>query len=807
MSLPSRPSRTAKANASDKIKNQMDQLLQLTTRNRKGHLDLDLDLDQEGINSTVAPAPAPATSKRRKRRAADDLSDTEDVMATATATQQATATTDVTNATNANASKTRSSSIKKQKSGYDENNKSNNDKTTDKPSPVAEPSSSKTTEAKRKPGRPKKQKADDNGDGDHTIDKPDLVESSSSNPAEPNKKPGRPKKLRTDDKTVDQGGSLAIGLKSPASEEEPKRRPGRPKKLRTHDETTDQARSPTTDFNVSAEQIRKPTGSVSGSDDERPSASSARDTKHRRQHRQQQEQAVDENNLQKDSSGSEYEVDSSTENEVDSSTENKLDEMSDDGGDDYKDTPKSARKRASRKDKSNGKTEDSADESKVRKRRPNRTPSELEQERETRKERAQQRAQRKQAQLDAKIAKIRAKEAKVLKKARRSYLSIPVSVQLAQTAQNIVFQEKRGKQGVLEERRRRKRVKEATSVEWQEDEPSFATSNLIYQVLRPEKRGFSYRWPIREELLHTVPVSAFADSAGEPDFFEKQGLGFVEELSGVPKREDDYSDTDMEDDGSGSDNGDPLPKVKEGMKQQNNADRGKHEGKQRIEQEVVRKDNKDNQGDESGEETATERRLRRKRVQAALRSRRLEGIVEREESVPRDRHQRHEDERFANARLEAVQNFFNGEMAHFAQMQYQKGISERIQDLDKFQKLTALPEDSRRGRQAAVSVPVRAPIGSGRAGFDQEDDLTRIQQRAVAFSAEDALRKTLDRMVYVVRQGSLLRMPDYMAKVDKGMKLKAHYERGWDTVMTSAAMAGIDDRILKKVSMRMKDLL
>ncbi|KAG0254937.1 hypothetical protein BGZ95_005905 [Linnemannia exigua] len=46
-----------------------------------------------------------------------------------------------------------------------------------------------------------------------------------------------------------------------------------------------------------------------------------------------------------------------------------------------------------------------------------------------------------------------------------------------------------------------------------------------------------------------------------------------------------------------------------------------------------------------------------------------------------------------------------------------------------------------------------------------------------------------------------------MAKFDTGMKVKTQYERGWDTVMTSAAMAGIDDRILKKVSMRMKNLL
>ncbi|KAG0256709.1 hypothetical protein BGZ95_005431, partial [Linnemannia exigua] len=656
MSSSSRPSRSAKANASDKIKDQMDQLLQLTKSHRKGQFNLDLDFDlglDQGSKSTAAAAAAAATattvavmSKRRKRRAADDLSDTEDATATVpptptpTPTQQSTTTDGITNADTPK--KTRGSRTKKQKSGGDEINKSNNNTRTDKSGVVAEPSSLKTAEAKGKPGRLKKQKA-----GDNNLNRPDLADSSSLNPIEPNRKPGRPKKLRTDD------------------------------------ETTDQARSLTTALKVPARRSSKPMESVYGNDGGKPLASSARDIKHRRQQRQQQEQTVDEVDLHGDSPGSD--------SKISSSTEKKDDEMSSDDGDDYKDTPKSAQKRASKKDKTKGEAEDGADESKVEKRQLGRISTELEQNREARKERAQHRAQQKQAQLDANAAKVKARDAKILRIARQSYRSIPVSVQLAQAALNIVFQEKQEKQekqGKLRKHRHKERVEEATGVEWQEDESSFAPNNLIYQVLRPEKREFSYRWPIREELLHTVPVSAFADRAGEPDFFEKQGLGFVEELSGVPKREDDYSDTDMEDNGSGSDQDDRLPKVKEGMRQED-----------------VKKDNKDDQGDESGEETAKERRLRRKRVQAALRSRRLEDIVERQESVPRERHQRHEDERFANARLEAVQNFFDGEMARFAQMQYQKGIPERIQDLDKFQKSTAFPDHGRLGGPSAVFIP------------------------------------------------------------------------------------------------------
>lgn len=261
---------------------------------------------------------------------------------------------------------------------------------------------------------------------------------------------------------------------------------------------------------------------------------------------------------------------------------------------------------------------------------------------------------------------------------------------------------------------------------------------------------------------YRIPESTFASTTDELDDFEKHGLGFVEELTGVPKNEEDYSGTDAEDDKAGS-----IEDVLETSEEEDS------EG--------------GDDGDQSAEESAKEKALRRRRELYVIRARKnaLGSLLNREEPASRDRGERHEDERFANARLEAVQALFDGEVTRFAQVQYRNGISERIQDLEQLQK-SILPESCHQA--------VRAPIGAELPGFDQEDNLTRLQQRAIGFSAEDAVRKTLDRLTYVVRQGSLLRMPANPNAA--GASFKNKYERGWDTVMASAALAGIDDRFV-----------
>ncbi|KAF9568870.1 hypothetical protein EC968_002804 [Mortierella alpina] len=265
---------------------------------------------------------------------------------------------------------------------------------------------------------------------------------------------------------------------------------------------------------------------------------------------------------------------------------------------------------------------------------------------------------------------------------------------------------------------------------------------LAFTVLdgyRPDER---YRWPVREELLQCIPKNIYMETS-EPNEFERQGMAFVDELTGVPKTEDDYSATEDEDD-------------------------------------ILENESEHDATDEALQERLLERRREAKRRIKA-------------------QQERHDDERAASHRLERVQRFFNEEMTAFAQRQYRKGVPYRIKDFDAFQRQT-LPRHLNRAR--------RIPVGDLPLGEGQEDELTPIQERAAIFAAEDSLRKVLKRLPYVIRQGAQGKEPEYVnIGLPKPVFLTGGYERGWDTMMAAASLAGIEDRILKKVSHRMKNLL
>ncbi|KAF9187708.1 hypothetical protein BGZ51_004418 [Haplosporangium sp. Z 767] len=258
---------------------------------------------------------------------------------------------------------------------------------------------------------------------------------------------------------------------------------------------------------------------------------------------------------------------------------------------------------------------------------------------------------------------------------------------------------------------------------------------LALTVLDGVRDDETYRWPVRETLLPAVPKSSYVNASAPPNYFELQGMGFVEELTGVPKREEDYSDTEQD------------------------------------------------EGDEEYDSALEEELLNRRRQE--------------KRELKKQRCQRHEDERSANERLEQVQQFMNDEITSFAQNQYRKGASHRIKDLYSLQRRT-MPDSQIRA--------ARSMIGSSREGEEQLDELTPIQENATRFAAEDSLRSILDRLPYVIRQGALGRMPEY-AELGLPKPAMAHYERGWDTIMAAASLAGVDDRILKKVGLRMKLLL
>ncbi|CAO3574809.1 unnamed protein product [Mortierella alpina] len=273
----------------------------------------------------------------------------------------------------------------------------------------------------------------------------------------------------------------------------------------------------------------------------------------------------------------------------------------------------------------------------------------------------------------------------------------------------------------------------------QEQEVERELAFAVLDGYRPDER---YRWPVREELLQRIPKNIYMETS-EANVFEQQGMAFVDDLTGVPKTEDDYSTT--EDEGDLSENGSDYDSTDEALQ----------------------------------ERLLEKRREAKRRVKA--------------------QQERHDDERAASQRLEGVQRFFNEEITAFAQRQYRKGIPYRIKDLDTFQRQT-LPKHLNRA--------IRTPVGVLPPGEGQEDELTPIQERAAVFAAEDSLRKILKRLPYVIRQGALGKEPEYVSiGLPKPVLTSGGYERGWDTMMATARLAGVEDRILKKVGHRMKNLL
>ncbi|KAF9371070.1 hypothetical protein CPC16_003306 [Podila verticillata] len=235
---------------------------------------------------------------------------------------------------------------------------------------------------------------------------------------------------------------------------------------------------------------------------------------------------------------------------------------------------------------------------------------------------------------------------------------------------------------------------------------------LTLSVLDPEKEFEAYRWPVRESVLPSVPVSKYLDEDARPmpDSFERKGMAFVSELTGVPKSEHDYEI-------SGS--------------------------------------------DEDDEEE-------------------LERLLDERRASKRQRKEQQENERSSTQRLTEVHRFFRDEVTTFAQKQYHKAFP--------CKKPSPYPDLKK----------IRA---------SDQDELTLLQENAAAFSAEDTLLSVLDRIPFVIRQGALGKNPEYMAQGRKLMTADASYERGWNSVMLAATMAGVDERILKKVSYRMKILL
>lgn len=184
-----------------------------------------------------------------------------------------------------------------------------------------------------------------------------------------------------------------------------------------------------------------------------------------------------------------------------------------------------------------------------------------------------------------------------------------------------------------------------------------------------------------------------------PDSFERKGMSFVSELTGVPKSEHDYEISTSDED----------------------------------------------EDDEVGQERLLDERRASKRL----------------------RKEQQEDEKSSTQRLMEVHRFFRDEVTTFAQKQYHKAFQHK--------KLSPYPD-----------------IKNIRVG--DHDELTLLQENAAAFSAEDTLLGVLDRIPFVIRQGALGKNPEYVVQGRKPVASDASYERGWNSVMLAATMAGVDER-------------
>ncbi|KAF9925972.1 hypothetical protein BGZ65_007489 [Modicella reniformis] len=261
-----------------------------------------------------------------------------------------------------------------------------------------------------------------------------------------------------------------------------------------------------------------------------------------------------------------------------------------------------------------------------------------------------------------------------------------------------------------------------------------------------KQEGDNYRWPVREELIPNIPEYSFEDEVAETNAFEEKGMVFAEELTGVPKTEADYSETDSD-------------------SEQNEEDEDENES------------DSDSANEAQHEQSLKQRRMAKRKL----------------------KHLRHTNERMANRRLEKVHHFLKSEITAFARRQYREGTKRRVKDLHDFQEQTQSPFYNRAARSS---------IGSSDAGHEQKDELTAIQEKAAVFASEDALRRILERLPFVIRQGALGKIPKYVSKgTPKPVNFFTDYERRWDTIMTAAKLSGIEDRILKKVGLRMNNLL
>ncbi|KAF9970066.1 hypothetical protein BGZ73_007336 [Actinomortierella ambigua] len=343
-------------------------------------------------------------------------------------------------------------------------------------------------------------------------------------------------------------------------------------------------------------------------------------------------------------------------------------------------------------------------------------------------------------------------------------------------------------------------------------EERLAESKLIQEALQPRKHRTTYRWPVHETLLSDPTRHTGTSSAKPPDAYEEKGIAFVDSLMGKPPSSI-GSEHQLSTKAKKADRRTKRKRRSEeynrGSEDGSTQDMGKEEEEEEQEAPQTKKSSRDTYP------------VGIIKVRSKVED--LSALHERKLSKEEQTRQ-WELDRHAERRAPEVHQMFEEEVIAFAQRMYRQGSAFRIEDFDTLQELTmpkyriqavrsSKPTRTRSRRSGATSSNTTLDTrnegtdqaleheGADEARDDQEwadDELTAMQEKAAVFSAEDTMRRVLQRLPYVIRQGALGYKPTFV---------NGDFERRWETILLAANLGGVEERILKKVSLRMTNLL
>ncbi|KAG0265104.1 hypothetical protein DFQ27_000822 [Actinomortierella ambigua] len=325
-------------------------------------------------------------------------------------------------------------------------------------------------------------------------------------------------------------------------------------------------------------------------------------------------------------------------------------------------------------------------------------------------------------------------------------------------------------------------------------EESSAESKLIQEALNPRKPRTTYQWPVHETLLSNPTRHVNSSSAKPPDAFEEGGVAFVDQLMGRPS-----SSIDSE--------SQSLLALETQRRLVRKAVRREERRRRRLSEGVKEEEGID---EPTGDKGKAPQKRGGSRIAYPAGIIKVRTKVEDDSSLYKralskeEQRQQWQLDRHAENRAPEIHQVFEEEVIAFAQKMYRQGSDFRVDDLDTLQELTmpkyriqavrsSKPTRSSSSRSNAQGTrnerlhQARERDGADEAVDEQQwadDELTAMQEKAAVFSAEDTMRRVLQRLPYVIRQGALGYKPSYV---------NGDFERRWETVLLAAELGGVEE--------------